>query len=115
MGLDLWEQPAPVKGPEVRELWEVPLNIEQAQEIADQTLQLVHERGWCAWACSLFGGEKIIIIESDEIGDYPDGHPVYTLDELRKLDGSKPSTLRLVNLAKKLGGAQVISVEEKKI
>jgi hypothetical protein len=91
-----------------------PAALAQAEEVARCTRELLATRGWCLWKCSILGGEVIAVVRDESVKGIPEGYPVYTEAELEQLcqDDVSDATLRLVNEAKKLTGAKVISAEE---
>ena len=93
--------------------WEQKLElVRQAQEVAERTFQILSTRGWCLWKCRALNDEVIAVVRDELVTDYPQGYPVYLEQELDFLLEANDSTLRLVHEAKKLGGAEVIGVEE---
>jgi len=94
--------------------WERRLRIlEQAQEVAKQTSELLNTPGWCLWKCRALNDEVIVVTRDELVSGIPGGYPVYTEQELEYLLEADDSTLRLVHEAKKQAGAVVIGTEER--
>jgi hypothetical protein len=95
--------------------WEERLErLIEACEVATRTRELLQTRGWCLWRCRNLGDEVIVVVKDESSRGYPDGYSVYTELELSYLAEANDSTLRLVHEAKKLGGAVVTGVEERR-
>jgi len=95
--------------------WEQKLKLlAQAQEVAIQTCHLLATRGWCLWKCTKLNSETIAVVRDESVAGVPPGYATYTEDELEKLCRGKSSTIRLIHKAKKLGGAKIIEVEQRR-
>lgn len=96
----------------VEELHRLEQVLQQAQEVAQRTRQLLDTQGWCLWHCEALGGEVIVVVNDDQVTGVPRGYPVYTDQELIHLFGGQSlvgrSRLRLIHQAKKLAPATVI-------
>jgi hypothetical protein len=112
MSLPLWRQPAPVEEINVEEIPMVSLTQEEAEGVAQVTREKLSSQGYCLWTCRALRNETIVIVRDKTVGHYPDGYPVYTLEEIELLDDLDVKQMRLINHAKKLG-CTLISVERK--
>jgi hypothetical protein len=99
-------------------VWEKELTrleaLPQAEEVARHTEELLESCGWCLWRCEAMKGEIIAVAKDEGVKSIPPGVPVYTEAEMESLFSGEPvrrSTLRLVDEAKRLAGARVISRE----
>ena len=107
----LLEQPATVEE-KVPDLPAVTLTDEEAEQVAEDTLQHLADVGFCLWRCRALKNQIIMIARPDCEVENRAGYPVYTLEELEMLDGSDEQHLRFINHAKKFG-CTLISVERK--
>ena len=84
------------------------------QETVLLTRLSLADQGWCLWKCSVLNDDVIVLVRSEKITGFPQGYPVYTLDEIEKLfdHDIKISTLRLIHQAKKLTNAVLKGVAE---
>ena len=114
-----WELPVPPDEKLVQgNIWEqeqMPV-VEFVQEqtasgIANFTQADWDRQGYCLWKCATLRDQVIIVVDRDIPDGAPAGYPVYSLDELSKIETLPTSTLRLINTAKKVGGAVVTKVE----
>jgi len=87
--------------------------LDQAEEVARRTRELLDSQGWSLWKCSTLGGEIIAVVLDEIVEGVPGGYLVYTEAELEELcqDGVSEAHLRLVHEAKKLAGATVTNSE----
>lgn len=94
----------------------VPKRELMADLVALHTRRLLSSRGWHLWKCDVLGGEVIVVVRDEKVAGVPEGYPVYTEAELKKLfsEDINESTLRLIHEAKKHGGAVVTDVEDAK-
>lgn len=111
MSLPLWQQPAPVEEKKIEEIPMVPLTQEEAEQTALKTREMLDSRGYCAWTCRALRNETVIIVRDKTTQNYPNGYPVYTLEELELLADLDVKQMRFINHAKKLG-CELISVEK---
>ena len=89
--------------------WEETLKrLLQAQDVAKRTSDLLATRGWCLWECAT-GPARIVILRDELVAGYPTGYPTYTEAELTLLSTAGDRTKRLVDEAKKITQAVVIS------
>ncbi len=88
------------------------LSQEEAEEVSINTLLNIQRQGYCLWKCSALNGDIIMVIDGPISENVVILYPVYTLEELDLLMKLDDSTIRLVHLTKKLGGSELISVEE---
>jgi len=96
-------------------VWQEKLKqLVQAQGVATETRELLETQGWCLWRCRALDDEVIVVASNEHASGCPDGYPVYTELEMSYLLEADDSTLRLVHQAKKLSGATVTGVEERK-
>ena len=126
--LKFWDQPVPLEiAPMQPSLLEqsppevdnnvsgtsvVPLSGEEAEQVAEDTLQHLADVGFCLWRCRALKNQIVIIARPDYEVENRSGYPVYTLEELEMLDGSDEQHLRFINHAKKFG-CTLISGERK--
>ena len=106
---DFFEQPAPTE-PIRKPIPVVDLAAELAEATANQTAEIIEKQGHAFWKCQILRGE-IIEVVIDRAYATQSRYPVYTLRELALENLLKDSTIRLIYLAKKLAGAQIISVK----
>jgi hypothetical protein len=105
MGKALWNRPAPAApGTKVGTAVLEPTVPEEVTAVSHQ--QLV-ERGWCAWQCERLGGDTIIVVVGEGVTGYPEGYPVYTLQELRDILPMDDKLLQVAHRAKRELGAQI--------
>lgn len=94
--------PAPIEKPLfIPAAVQLESDIVQARIVAEKTEAAFAERGWVMWKCSLFNGEKIVIIRDEMVKGYPDGYPVYTDSDLRRVTDLPDATVKLIHEAKK--------------
>ena len=100
----LLEQPAPppmvdnqISGTSA----DVPLSDEQAEQVAEDTLQHLADVGFCLWECRYLNDSVIMIVDKEMPPEAPSGYPVYSREELEKMDPLPISTVRLINHVKK--------------
>jgi hypothetical protein len=113
-----WLQPAPVL--EVKTNIPVPPEKEtHSGDTVDQTKSLLFTQGYCFWRCAALRDETIMVVDQARFdrlpSGAPEGYPLYTLGELEKIEPLPVGTIRLINAAKKAGGAVVISVTKRGI
>jgi hypothetical protein len=110
MDTTLWQLPATAPVPENKPPGP-PLPGKDAEQVAELTLAALDEKGYCLWKCSALGGDVIMIVDDSTVAGAlagaPAGYPVYTLAELEMTDPLRTSTIRLIHIAKKNGGAVV--------
>ncbi len=71
------------------------------EEVGEATKKLLSDRGWVKWRCAALGGDIIVVVVSMKVEGYPVGLPLYTVDELEKLEDMDADGIRLVHEAKK--------------
>jgi hypothetical protein len=106
---NLWDRPAPASpglGAQERAGTAV---LEKAlpEEVAAESHQQLMENGWCTWQCEKLGGDIIIVVVGEGVTGYPEGYPVYTLQELRDILPLDDKLLQAAHRAKKELGAQI--------
>jgi hypothetical protein len=85
-------------------------NIFESEAIrtAEQTREILKEKGWCIWSCRNLDRDKIIVAaDGYQMPMMETDYPIYTLSELEELSKKDLSTIKLVHQAKKIGGAKV--------
>ena len=115
MGISLWQQPAPAESV-IKEKLVILFTEEEAEKTAIDTRAMINSRGYCLWTCQVLRGETILLVDADKCKDIPEPLTAYATYNLRELDLLRDlpeGTLRLIHLAKKLGGASVESVIKK--
>ncbi len=81
----------------------------QAERCAKQTREALDTRGWCTWKCAKLNNDRIVVVRDYNIRGYPEGLPVYSLQELEeKVAVISHHTLELVHAAKKHGLAPIL-------
>lgn len=107
--LDLINRP-PVEAPvEVRKAPNHTLeHLLRAHAVAKRTQELLASWDWCLWECAT-GPARIVILRDELVAGYPTRYPTYTEAELTLLSTIGDGTKRLVDEAKKITQAVVIS------
>ena len=102
MDTDLWQLPAPIP--------ETP--VQEPEQVAQMTRELLSSQGFCYWRCSDLGGEIIKIVRDEPPGK--SNYPVYTLAEIERISGMDIKQLQHIYRLKKASGGTVVSVGKEK-
>jgi hypothetical protein len=96
------------------EKYSVPVEMtwEEAEKVVQETLAQIELKGWCLWRLRNLKGQEICLIRDYQIQDYPAGYPVFSLEEMKKLEDVPDKTFRLICHVKDSGDAIIESVEK---
>jgi len=97
-----------------REVAKLEKELKEAQEVAAQTRKLLETRGWCLWRCRGLNNEVIVVLRDELITGFTAGYPTYLEQELEFLLEADDSTVKLIHEAKKIAGATIVDIEERK-
>ena len=114
MDTTLWQQPVVTQGAKEGSAILIPLTETSAEIVAQQTQNILAKQGYCLWKCQEIHNEIIMIVDKEMPPEAPSGYPVYTREELEKMDPLPISTVRLINHVKKTSGATVMNVFSRK-
>jgi len=76
-----------------------------SEVVVAETQRQLEGQGWCLWRCSTLAGEVIVAVRDELVTRYPEGYPVYTVQELVELGEADEGVIRIAHEAKKLAGA----------
>ena len=112
--LKFWEQPV-AEEEKTKQLSFEKTPLDDAEQVANETLQAIDFQGFCLWRCTLLRGEIMMLVRNDLSENIETRYPLYTLEELEMMDELPASTIRLIyHIKKKSGDAVIISVEQSK-
>lgn len=85
------------------------IDLTEATKTAEQTREILKDKGWCYWKCYNLDGD-IIIVAADgfQLPMMNIKYPVYTMSEINELSNADINAIRIVHQAKKLMPGAVV-------
>lgn len=77
-------------------------------QVVEESQKQLDKKGWVMWRCTNFGDEHIIIVLDDMVTGYPKGYPVFTADEMEKVENMTSKQISAAIRVKKAMRAEII-------